>query len=1327
MSKQTYKWKRFWCPRSVNIDLRYGGGYLPDPESDWGRACNPDLVAFEAMATQPCLILLGEAGTGKTTAMEDAYKTVCEQTNGSEDVCFPFIKLGDYNSDRDLCQAIFGNPIFQEWIQGTHKLHLFLDSLDEGLLSIKILARILKREIQNLPCERLYFRITCRPAEWASSLEEELREKWGDEKVSVYKIAPLRQIDVVEALDQHGIPSDIFLQEVLARNAISFVIKPITLRLLIQIYKQEGTLPSSQIELYERGCLQLCEEMNPDRYEIGATGKLSVKKRMLIAGRIAAVVMFCNRTAVLNSRDYGTIPDADIRLQDLCIGKEKVDGQEFDVDESSIREVFSISGLFSEQESSHRTGFAHRTYAEFLAAWYLTVHNLPLEKIVSLILNSNNRVIPQLQETVKWLASEREDVFHYVMQTDPDVLLYSEIAMENDTNKKITISAILNAHDAEKLPYRYDIASLYKNFKHPTISEQLKPYLCGGEKNTIARMVAIDITQECHVKELQDDLALIALNEHVPNQLRLNASIAICNIGDAHVKAKLKPLAFCYPKNEPEEELKGCALMAVWPDVITIHELFSTLSQSVCHAMGGRYQRFIADGIGEHLNISDLPVALKWLKSQTDNIEGEGLIDDLHYPFSKLSGSILIKAWENLEEPEILKLFTDIALIRLKSWKQIISSGNTSQELDFNQMLQNNEKRHFLIESIIELIEDSQSQFYWLTRDEQRIVFGKDFSWIFEKLNQSENPSLKRKWVKLMRSVFQNDIPEQVTIVLENYKENSLLEEEFRDLIEAVAIEPPEWYIEDKKCQQERNKKSLVLDPPPQERILIALNQMDKDIYAWVSLCCEMTLKSNSTNYSNLFVKEITDLPGWAEAEAGVKQRILNAALRYLEQGQPNNAEWLVGNSFPYSVLAGDQALALLCQESPEKIASLSSEIWKKWTATILACPCFDNSNLSNDIRQNLLVQAYKNSAHEFRTVLSVLIDKDNREHGSIHINKIPKDCWDIELAQLILEKARNPQLTANSLSSLLDDLLIYGLAEAESFAKSLIAFPLLSDSQHREKTIVAARSLILYSEDAAWTVIWSMVQQDPELGCAVLESVSYAIKYESTLEQKIPESCIADLYIFLVQRYAEQPDDRVSTEAIEVDPLKAYIIQPEDEDSVKMWKDSIPHRLQERGTPEACEAIRKIIKALPELKEKLQWRLLDCEALARRNTWKPPTPEEFLHLILVQEPSNSDLLERMQRMDDQPKIDNSIKIGAHSNINGVVNTGGDARIKNPPSKPDEKGINWGNWLALISAVAAIVAIPVGIFNPEINQQIKQLFNHNPPTKIEQQSQPTGK
>jgi predicted NACHT family NTPase len=79
------------------------------------------------------------------------------------------------------------------------KLHLFLDSLDEGLLSIKILVRILKREIEQLPCDRLYFRITCRTADWKDSLEQKLKDKWGEKNVAVYELAPLCRVDVIEA------------------------------------------------------------------------------------------------------------------------------------------------------------------------------------------------------------------------------------------------------------------------------------------------------------------------------------------------------------------------------------------------------------------------------------------------------------------------------------------------------------------------------------------------------------------------------------------------------------------------------------------------------------------------------------------------------------------------------------------------------------------------------------------------------------------------------------------------------------------------------------------------------------------------------------------------------------------------------------------------------------------------------------------------------------------------------------------------------------------------------------------------------------------------
>lgn len=65
MSKQNYKWKRFWCPRSDSINRAYGG-YLFDPDAEWGKAYNPDLVTLEAIADVPCLVLLGKPGIGKS-------------------------------------------------------------------------------------------------------------------------------------------------------------------------------------------------------------------------------------------------------------------------------------------------------------------------------------------------------------------------------------------------------------------------------------------------------------------------------------------------------------------------------------------------------------------------------------------------------------------------------------------------------------------------------------------------------------------------------------------------------------------------------------------------------------------------------------------------------------------------------------------------------------------------------------------------------------------------------------------------------------------------------------------------------------------------------------------------------------------------------------------------------------------------------------------------------------------------------------------------------------------------------------------------------------
>jgi len=121
MSEHLYNWKRFWCPRSGSINLA-DGGYLYDPEAEWGKIYNPDLVTFEAISGFPCLALLGEPGIGKTHALEAEQSKIISkiQEQGGQVLQ---LDLRSYGSEDRLIRRLFDSPEFTAWFRGTYQLH----------------------------------------------------------------------------------------------------------------------------------------------------------------------------------------------------------------------------------------------------------------------------------------------------------------------------------------------------------------------------------------------------------------------------------------------------------------------------------------------------------------------------------------------------------------------------------------------------------------------------------------------------------------------------------------------------------------------------------------------------------------------------------------------------------------------------------------------------------------------------------------------------------------------------------------------------------------------------------------------------------------------------------------------------------------------------------------------------------------------------------------------------------------------------------------------------------------------------------------------------
>ena len=1224
MPSQVYKWKRFWCPRSGSINLA-DGDYLPNPDSDWGRACNPELIDFETIVDRPCLVLLGEAGMGKTTAIEESYKQVYERVKDSEDVCLPLFRLGDYSSDTDLCTAIFQSQAVQAWRQSHYKLHLYLDSLDEGRLSISNLVRILKREIEKLPCDRLYFRITCRTAEWAFSLEEKLEEKWGKDNVSVCKIAPLRRVDVIEAANQNSINSDEFLQEVFKRNAIPLAIKPVTLNFLLDVYAQKRQLPASQEELYEKSCLQLCEEVNSDRREAGFQGQLSAKKRRLLAGRIAAVMLFSNRSAVWTSPEYGKIPDSDILLQDLCIGKEEVDEHSFDVDEDCIREVFSITGLFSVQNLSHRIGFAHRTYAEFLAAWYLKQHQLKLPQILKLIVHSDdsdNRIVPQLHETVAWLSSMVPGVFQKVMETDPNVLLRSDVETTSDSDRSSLVGNLLRLYDKGKLVH--NVLNNYRDYKkltHQGLSEQLRLYICDAAKSLNARYVAIDIAEACEQKSLQNELADIALTFSEPMVIRRNAASAICRIGDAFTKERLKPLALVDSGDDPDDEIKGYALKAVYPNHITVHELFNAITRPKAKFFGGAYQRFIANEIVEHFQPIDLLIALEWVEQKPYR--------GLQYPFQQLVDAILFKAWECLDDPEILQIFARIAIERWRNHEALFSDRHDPPFED--TLTQNDEKRYQLLKTIVSILPSLEQKPMWLLGSRTGIVLQKDILWMLERVKQARTEQEMYVWSSLIRRTFRypEQMPEEAKAILDGSQTNSILHNEFSfwlktiDLDSAEAVKIYTAYLQEQAWQNHYQSVPLV-EPPPEQRIITCLDSFEAgNFQSWWSLNLEMTLLPTSQYYDNVCGQlDITKLPGWKNADAITRSRIVKAAEIFIQNWKSESS----GLDLHEIDVAAYKALRLLLVENPDYLLTAPLDIWKQFVRIFLLIYPYTSDSRYVECHHALMKIAYHHAPQEALDTLIALMDRDNRQHGDVDTIKAFRECWDDKSLSALSEKLMDKALSPKSFGRLLEVLLSHNFEKTLEIVKSFIPLPLPSDFQERSKAVFAAIAFMLYTRDAGWTVIWQAVRQDPNFGREIFKKISYLVKWDGNLELKLQESYIADLYIFLAkefpqpQKQIEEDSNSSKDENFDANEINLKDYEIDEEDSINIWKSYIPQRLQERGTREACAALRKIIHELPELKDNLQWRLSEAEVLTRRQTWQALQPEQILQIVSKKE-----------------------------------------------------------------------------------------------------------
>ncbi len=1137
---RNYDWTRFWC-LSDKKPIISSEGYLEDPEYEFSP--NSHLIVDPIKLDKRCIVLLGEPGIGKTIALEKFNRDFTSE----EDRIFK-INLSGIGNVTHFNDMIFNHAKFQDWLNGDYHLYLLLDSFDECFLRERVMPNLLIENLKDIPKERLNLRIACRAGYWPNSLNENLINIFGSQNFLSYTIAPLRKKDIEEAAKievekaENTSPSD-FMDKIESLAAGLFASIPITLKALIQQYNQNGYLSRSKTDLYRFYCLFLCGEKNEMRRDEKLSEEFTPEQKYIVAARIAALCAFSGRQSIWTSPQIEANPDEFISESILRQGQENALGQSFDVTDKCISETLSC-GLFESSRPVRR--WAHWSFLEFLAADYIIKKEIPIIQILSVIKNSyDGKIIPQMREVVAWLCSVNQDLYEKIIESEPEVLLQSDLMLFSDDQKEEIINQILQIYEKSPLKLRFfGLTSQYKKLNHPKLSLQIQEYIKNSENPRDTRLFAIKIAEKCNLISLIPLLIELVLNDREDIQIRKYVAYALESFTtnkDIEGIEILRPIALSDEDLGDEYDLKGISLIILWPNQIKFDELIAHLPDAKI-GYGGAYMRFIIYHFIEKLPNTEIVSGLKWIRKnpkmfmpsakpyfekiltqillKTLNlINTEGVIETFSQTLSALivDGSYMRERWR--ESQFKLLLNTDQELRRLVLKKVLLI-------LPFDKAI--------LIPFISHLLHNyGQKNLFELIQQE-------DLYWLIEEVKSTENKEYKEKLALIIyRMLFMEPNWDNIAYRLKNlpvFHPYYIRWFGPIDYDSELALEMRQDYEREqsnneKLEQLQRSRSPAPLDPPLQERVRNHLDRIEQGkIIFWVHLNREMMSEHRMVDNQSVFNPNLTSMPGWGLSSEKTQERILSAAKNFIIEGEPNNQAWVGTDIISFPAYAGYRALRLILGVEPEWIRTLASEIWQKWIPIILIYEfgiygqnvikpeeVYQNCNESDHhinpeivFRGLLLQMGYPEAKTQLVETLLALIDNSNEHSHSLNfLNRIDiiYDNFIGKSLQDILEKKK---LKSDIVGNILEFLFSHNYEPTNDYAVNLLNNYSSQNQSEKLISIQAAKTLLIFSPQNSWDLIKPIFQDDDEWSREVINNVANESRFNKGMFENYSEDQLA-------------------------------------------------------------------------------------------------------------------------------------------------------------------------------------------------------------------------
>ncbi len=531
-----------------------------------------DSLGWQDLLGFPRVVLLAEAGSGKTDEMRARKRCLVAQGKAAFFVPLELLPTGlesslEYSSDLDR---------FCAWKQnGEEPGWFFLDALDELKLSGGRLHSALVRFSHELRdhFDRTRVLISCRASDWGvgdsdslvhllirNKVEDSLRVRLAVREDSqadgvVYESVQTDNEDNpvqddnsnVKTVIMHPLSNEqirrfsgqseledweAFLGEVDAKDAWTFARRPLDLKLLMAIWKQDGTLGTKERQ-HETNVTIKLDEKDPDRAD---SDVLSNHKARQGAERLA-LALTLTRTRTVRTPDQSV-------LQQLPNGILEPSAILPDWSQTERRAL--LRKAIFDPATFGRVRFHHATVQEYLVARRLRKlreKGMSIKALFRLLFTEAYRqkvVFLSMRQVAAWLALWDNDVWKEMIEREPEALLSLGDPESLELAKRCNlVREFANRYGNGGWTGLHVPIGEVRRIAHPGLETVIRECWAENPANIDVREFLIRLVRFGPVKDCADLVLEVATDPDEDPVLRIDAILAMLGCGETEKVKKL--------------------------------------------------------------------------------------------------------------------------------------------------------------------------------------------------------------------------------------------------------------------------------------------------------------------------------------------------------------------------------------------------------------------------------------------------------------------------------------------------------------------------------------------------------------------------------------------------------------------------------------------------------------------------------------------------------------------------------------------------------------------------------------------------------------------